>query len=73
MQSLIHNVAFLATIAIIWVIPAIVVARLADRRGYSFGVFLIVALVIPWPVTFLIVLAMPRRSDRSSTRRMGGS
>jgi hypothetical protein len=60
--SVIHDIALLATLAIIWVIPALLIARLAHRRGYSFGVFVIIALVIPWPITLLAVLAMPGRN-----------
>jgi hypothetical protein len=52
----------LATLAIIWIIPAILVARLAERRGHSFSVFLVAALVTPWPMWLVVALVLPRRS-----------
>jgi hypothetical protein len=61
-RNMIHDVGLLATLAIIWLIPALLVARLAERRGYNFQTYLIVALVVPWPITLLVVLIIPRRN-----------
>lgn len=61
---MIHDIALLVTLAIIWLIPALLVARLAQRRGRSFEPFLIAALVIPWPIVLLVTLAMPRRNEQ---------
>jgi hypothetical protein len=48
-----------------WIVPAVLTARLAARKGRSFGVFLIAALVIPWPITLIVVLVMPPRNKRT--------
>jgi hypothetical protein len=59
----IHNIALLATLAILWLIPAVLVASLAHRKGYSFAAFVILALAVPWPVMLLVVLVMRRRQS----------
>lgn len=61
MIMVIHSAALLVTLAMIWIIPAVLVARMAERRGRSFVVFLIIALVIPWPILLVVVLALPHR------------
>jgi hypothetical protein len=62
--NVIHDIALLVTLAFIWWIPAVLVARLARRRGRSFESILVAALVIPWPVVLLIILAVPRRNEQ---------
>ena len=57
----IHDMVLLVTLAIFWILPAALVARLAERRGRSFSWFFVVALVVPWPVLLLITLVLPRR------------
>jgi hypothetical protein len=71
--NVIHDIVFLTTLAIFWLIPAFLVARLAERRGYSFQTCLIVALFVPWPITLLVVLIMPRRNEQRSTDRHSSS
>jgi hypothetical protein len=71
-RNVVHDIAFLVTlaiIAIIWIIPAVLVARVAERRGRSFAPFLIAALIIPWPVMLLVALVLPRRSKEGSSER----
>jgi hypothetical protein len=70
-RNVIHDIVLLTTLAFIWLIPALLIARLAERRGHNFQVLLIVALVVPWPITLLVVLVMPRRSKQSSKDRTG--
>jgi hypothetical protein len=52
------------TLAVIWLLPAFLVARLAQSRGRTFELFMIAALVIPWPIVLLVTLALPRRNER---------
>lgn len=59
----IHDGALLLTLAVLWIIPAVLVARMAERRGYSFSLFLIAALVIPWPAILIVGFALPRRNN----------
>jgi drug/metabolite transporter (DMT)-like permease len=57
----IHDVLLLAVL-VSFVLPAVLVARLADRRGRSFAVYLIVSLVVSWVVPLLALLILPNRS-----------
>jgi hypothetical protein len=68
MIAVIHDVVTLVVITVVWLIPAGLVARLAQRRGHSFAVFGIAALVIPWPIILLVVLALPRGRTNSEWR-----
>jgi hypothetical protein len=61
---LLHDGALLAVL-LIWLLPAFMIARLAERRGRSFTAFLVLALLLPWPAILLAVLILPRR-HRSS-------
>lgn len=72
-RNMIHDIVLLVTLAMIWLIPALLVARLAQRRGYSFQVCLLVALIVPWPIALIVVLIMPRRSGQSPTGSTGSS
>jgi hypothetical protein len=65
----IHELAFLIALGVFWLIPAAGVARLAARRGRDFQVFLLMALVIPWPLMLLVVLGLPRRESSSNVSR----
>jgi hypothetical protein len=72
-RSMIHDIVFLTTLAIIWLVPAVLVARLAERRGYNFQTCLIIALAVPWPIMLFIVLIIPRRNEQSSIGCAGSS
>jgi uncharacterized protein YybS (DUF2232 family) len=52
----------LLVLIVCFVFPAVLVARLADRRGHSFAVYLIASLAVSWIVSLLVLLAMPDRS-----------
>ena len=60
MSNPIHIVLLLVLLAC-FVIPAVLVARLADRRGRSFAVYLIASLIISWIVPLLALLVLPDR------------
>ena len=61
-DAVIHALALLVTLAVIWIIPAVLVARVAERRGRGFVPFLTLALLVPWPIVLLVVaFAPPRR------------
>lgn len=68
----IHNAVLLVTLAITWIIPAVLVARVAERRGRSFTLFLIAALFMLWPIVLLVALVLPRGSKGRSSQREEG-
>lgn len=59
----VHLLGLLGVIAF-WIGPAVLVGRLAARRGRSFAVYLVASLLIWWPVPLFVALIMPRRRDR---------
>ena len=62
----IHDVFVVAVVAVVWIIPALLVARLAERKGRNFAAFLVAALFIPWPITLVVVIALPARPAGSA-------
>lgn len=66
---MIHDISLLVTLAVLWVIPAVLVARVAERRGHSFSLFLSAALVVPWPAILVVGLVLPRRSNGETSER----
>lgn len=58
---MIHDAVLWLVLAVIWIVPASLVARAASRRGYAFAPFLITALIIPWPIILVIVVVLPRK------------
>jgi len=56
----IHLVLLLALL-LFWVGPAVLAGRLAERKGRSFGVYLVVSLVIGWPIPLVVALIVPHR------------
>jgi hypothetical protein len=66
MSNPIHDAVFLIVVIFFWLIPAVLIARLAARKGRSFALFLIGSLVIPWPVSLTVALVMPARRDQAS-------
>jgi hypothetical protein len=45
-----------APLLLLWLLPALLVARLASHDGLTGWLFLMVALVIGWPVPLVFVL-----------------
>jgi hypothetical protein len=60
MGNPVHIVLLLALIAC-WIGPAVLAGKLAERKGRSFAVYLIVSLVIGWPIPLVAALIIPRR------------
>jgi len=58
------HVALLAGLILLWVIPAVLTGRLAEHKGRSFGVYLVAALLVGWPVPLVVALLMPNRTGR---------
>jgi len=50
----------------LWVVPAVLAARLADSKGRSFGVYLVAALIIGWPIPLLAAAILPARPEAAS-------
>jgi hypothetical protein len=67
MSNPIHTVFLLGVLAL-FVLPAVLVARMADRRGRSFAVYQIAGLIVGWIIPLLAVLILPaRKEDQSAT------
>ena len=56
------HILLLAGLVFGYVVPAVLVAWLADRRGRSLAVYLVASLIIGWIVPLAIVLIAPRRA-----------
>lgn len=61
---MLHEITFLVTLTVLWLIPILLVARLAQRRGYRLAAPLIAAVAISWPLVLLVVLIRPGRSGQ---------
>ena len=63
MSNPIHVVLLLALVGL-FIVPAVLTARFAQRKGRSFAVYLVASLLIGWPVPLLVALVMPNRADQ---------
>jgi hypothetical protein len=61
----IHVVLLIALLAF-WVIPAVLTAQLAGRKGRSFAVYLVASLVIGWLIPLIGALVVPDNRGRSA-------
>lgn len=64
MSNPIHVVLLIALVAL-WVVPAVLVARLAERKRRSFVVYLVASLIIGWLIPLIAALIVPDRRDRA--------
>jgi hypothetical protein len=55
------QVILLLVLIVLWIGPAVVAARLAERKGRSFAVYLIASLIIGWPIPLIAALIVPTR------------
>ena len=55
MVPLLHGAVFWLVLAVLWIIPAGLVARSAERRGHGFRAWFVVALFFPWPLVLVVV------------------
>jgi hypothetical protein len=54
-------------ILFLWLLPTILVVRIASRKGRPGWLYLIVSLIIGWPIPLIAALIVrPRPSDRRS-------
>jgi hypothetical protein len=60
MSNPIHLALLFAVIAL-FIVPAVLTARLAGRKGRSFAVYLVASLLIGWPIPLLVALVVPNR------------
>jgi len=66
MTNPIHVVLLLVLLSV-YLVPAVLVGRLADRRGRSFTVYLIASLIVGWIIPLVAVLVLtPRRASDPS-------
>lgn len=63
MSNPIHVVFLIALIAF-WVVPSVLTARLAERRGRSYAVYLVASLLIGWMIPLIAALILPDRRAR---------
>jgi hypothetical protein len=61
----IHVLLLLGWIAF-WVVPSVMVGRLAARRGRSQAVYLVASLLIGWFLPLIAVLVFSRRRDQAA-------
>jgi 4-amino-4-deoxy-L-arabinose transferase-like glycosyltransferase len=54
----------LGLLVIVYVLPAYLIARLAERKGHSFGGFLLGGLVVGWIFSGLVVVFIRPRPAR---------
>jgi hypothetical protein len=54
--------AGLLVVLFLWLVPALLVARLARRKGRPFALYLIASLIVPWPFTLLAALIVRPRA-----------
>jgi hypothetical protein len=55
--------------AISWLGPAWLVAMYAERKGYSFGIFLLLGLFVSWLVALVLALLLKARPMRIPSTR----
>jgi hypothetical protein len=48
-----------------WIVPAVLVARLAERRGRSFAVYVAFGLLVSWLIALVTVLVFPSHGEAS--------
>jgi hypothetical protein len=46
---------------VLWLVPAVLIARLAARKGRPFALYLIASLILPWPLVLLAALIIRPR------------
>lgn len=56
-----HTFGLLAVL-VLWLLPALLVARLAERKGRPFALYLIASLIIGWPIPLLAALIVRPRT-----------
>jgi hypothetical protein len=62
MSNPVHVVLLLALLGL-WIVPSVLTARLAERKGRGFGVYLVASLLIGWLIPLLTVLVVRDRSN----------
>jgi hypothetical protein len=60
--ELIYAVTSLVVVVGLWLVPSLLTARLAARKGRSFTAYLIAALFLCWPLVLFVVLIVRHRS-----------
>jgi hypothetical protein len=58
------HVALLIGLIVFWIGPAILTARLAERKGRSFAVYLVASLRISWVIPLIAALIVTDRHQR---------
>jgi uncharacterized protein YybS (DUF2232 family) len=56
-----HTFGLLAVL-VLWLLPALLVAHLAERKGRPFALYLIASLIIGWPIPLLAALIVRPRT-----------
>jgi hypothetical protein len=51
---------------LVWFVPSLLVARLAERKGRSFAVYLIASLIIGWIIPLIAALIVRPPAERAT-------
>ncbi len=50
-------------VIVLWLLPSLLVARLAERKGRSFALWLAFLLLFTWVPLLIAILVLPRRAQ----------
>jgi ABC-type microcin C transport system permease subunit YejB len=53
----------LTVLLLLWLVPALLVAKLAERKGRSFAVYLVASLIIGWIIPLIAALIVRPRVE----------
>jgi MFS family permease len=65
----VHVVVLVATLTLLWVIPAVLTGRVAARHGRRPIVYVIAAFIVGWPLAMIAALVVPRRRGQMTVWR----
>jgi hypothetical protein len=70
-ESPIHDAIVLVLVVAFWILPSFLIARFAERKGRSFGGWLIAALFLGWLLVGLLVAVLPARRESAADEPPG--
>jgi ABC-type microcin C transport system permease subunit YejB len=61
MSNPLHLLA-LVSVLVLYLLPAVLTAKYAERKGRTLEVYLLASLIIGWPFPLLVAAVLPRRA-----------